>query len=398
VKEIARRDFVRGAMASAVALVFSRTGRAEQKKYRVGVIGRTGRGDYGHGLDVVWKDIERAEVVAVADEDAKGRAKAAKRLATNNAYADYHVMVNEQRPDIVSVAPRWIDCHRDMVLACAEAGAHVFLEKPMCRTLREADEIVAAFERKGLKLAIAHQRRYSATTERILELIGEGRLGDVLELRARGKEDSRGAGFDLMCLGTHTMDLMRLIAGDARWCFAEVRQDGRPITKKDVREGIEGYGVVAGDEINAVYRFGGLVMGYFSSHRARHGASQRWGLRIYGSKGIISIGQGGERPRTSWFIEDPTWQPGRSKAQWQQITSAGVGKAEPISDVEGISRGNRLIALDLIRAIETGAQPKGSMYDGRGALEMILGVYESQRLGRAVKIPLANREHPLSVM
>ncbi|MBM4050479.1 MAG: gfo/Idh/MocA family oxidoreductase, partial [Planctomycetes bacterium] len=40
-------------------------------KYRTAVIGRTGRGNYGHGLDVVWKDVENAEIVAVADEDAK---------------------------------------------------------------------------------------------------------------------------------------------------------------------------------------------------------------------------------------------------------------------------------------------------------------------------------------
>jgi hypothetical protein len=60
--------------------------------------------------------------------------------------------------------------------------------------------------------------------------------------------------------------------------------------------------------------------------------------------------------------------------------------------------GNRLIALDLIRAIETDTQPKGSMYDGRAALEMIMAVYESHRLKEPVTIPLKNREHPLSLL
>lgn len=385
-------------MASAVSLAFSKSASAAQKKYGVAVIGRTGRGNYGHGLDVVWNNIDRAEVVAVADEDAEGRAAAAKRLRVKRAYADYREMLEKERPQIVSVAPRWIDCHRDMVLACAEVGAHVFLEKPMCRTLREADEMVAAFEKKNLKLAIAHQRRYSPTMQRIQEIIAEGKLGDVLELRARGKEDKRGAGFDLMCLGTHTMDLMRLFAGDPLWCFAEVREKGKPVTKNEVRDGIEGYGPVAGDEINAMYRFGGLTMGYFCSHRARHGIAERWGIQVFGSKGIITIGQGGKEPRTSWFIDDPSWQPGRSKAHWQQITSAGLGKPEPIKDVESIHRGNRLIALDLIRAIGTDSQPKGSMYDGRGALEMIMAVYESHRLNAPVTLPLKNREQPLSLL
>jgi len=385
-------------MASAVSLAFSKSASAAQKKYGVAVIGRTGRGNYGHGLDVVWNDIDETEVVAVADEDAEGRAAAAKRLKAKKAYADYREMLEQERPQIVSVAPRWIDCHRDMVLACAEVGAHVFLEKPMCRTLQEADEMIAALKKKNLKLAIAHQRRYSPTMQRIREIIAEGRLGDVLELRARGKEDKRGAGFDLMCLGTHTMDLMRLLAGDPLWCFAEVRDGGKPVTKEHVRKGREGYGPVAGDEINATYRFGGLTMGYFCSHLARHGIAERWGIRVFGSKGIITIGQGGKRPRTSWFIDDPSWQPGRSKAHWQQITSAGLGKPEPIKDVESIHRGNRLIALDLIRAIETNSQPKGSMYDGRGALEMIMAVYESHRLNAPVTLPLKNREHPLSLL
>ena len=50
------------------------------KSYRVAVIGRTGKGDYGHGLDIVWKAIENVKIVAVADEDDKGRASAAERL------------------------------------------------------------------------------------------------------------------------------------------------------------------------------------------------------------------------------------------------------------------------------------------------------------------------------
>lgn len=385
-------------MAATVALAFATSASAKSRKYRVGVIGRTGRGNYGHGLDEVWNDIEQAEVVAVADEDAGGRAKAAKRAKVEKTYADYSEMLEKERLDIVSVAPRWIDCHRDMLIACAEAGAHVFLEKPMCRTLREADEIIAAFEKKGLKLAVAHERRYSPTMQRVLEIIAEGKLGDLLELRGRGKEDKRGAGFDLMCLGSHTMDLMRLIAGDPLWCFAEVRQGGKLVAKKDVLEGGEGYGPVAGDEINAMYRFAGLAVGYFSSHRARYGIGKRWGIGLYGSKGIITIGEGGDRPRTSWFIEDPTWQPGRSKAKWQQITSAGVGKTEPIKDVESHERGNRRIALDLIRAIETDTQPKCSMYDGRAAVEMIMAVYESHRLKQPVALPLKNRDHPLSLL
>src|SRR5262249_54451268 len=153
---------------------------AQQKKYRVAVIGRTGKGNYGHGLDVVWKEIENAEIVAVADPDEKGRAAAAKRLGVKNAYADFRVMLEKEKPQIVSVADRYLDEHKEMVVACAKAGASIFLEKPMARTLAEADEMVKACETHHVKLAIAHQTRYSPRIERVREMITSGRLGDLL--------------------------------------------------------------------------------------------------------------------------------------------------------------------------------------------------------------------------
>ncbi len=365
------------------------------KTYRVAVIGRTGKGNYGHGLDVVWKAVENVEIVAVADEDEKGRAAAAQRLGARNAYADYRQMLDKERPQIVSVAARWLDCHRDMVVACAEAGASIFLEKPLCRTLAEADEMVTACERHHIKLAIAHQTRYSPRVQRIKEMIGGGQLGDILELRGRGKEDARGGGQDLMVLGTHLMDLMRFLAGDPQTCFAQVTQDGKPVTKADVRDGGEGMGPAAGDRIAAVYGFANGVTGYFTTHKARHGAGARFGLQILGSKGVVQLTTG-SLP-AAYFLDDPSWFPGRSKAAWQEVSSAGVGKPEPLKD-GGLGQGNLWIARDLLEAIEKDRQPLGSMYDGRAALEMILAVYESHRLKGPVELPLKNRLHPLTLM
>ncbi len=162
-----------------------------------------------------------------------------------------------------------------------------------------------------------------------------------------------------------------------------------------MRDGAEGIGLLAGDEIHATYRFGSKTMGYFSTHRARHGAAKRFGLQLFGTKGMLTMTTGALPD--IWFVEDPSWQPGQSKPQWKRITSAGIDKPEILID-HGHALGNRLIALDLIRAIETDTQPKGGMYDGRAALEMILAVYESHRLGAPVDLPLKNRKHPLSLL
>jgi predicted dehydrogenase len=365
------------------------------KTYRVAVIGRTGKGNYGHGLDVVWKAVDNVEIVAVADEDEKGRAAAAQRLGAKSAYADYRQMLDKARPQIVSVADRWLDAHRDMVVACARAGASIFLEKPMARTLEEADEMVRACETHHVKLAIAHQTRYSPRLRVIRDLIGDGKLGDVLELRARGKEDSRGGGQDLMVLGTHLFDLMRLLMGDAHWCHARIWQNGKPATKADVAEGGEGMGPVLGDWINATFGFEKGVEATFGSAKNRAGKGTRFGLEIRGSKGIIQLTTG-SLP-AAYFLDDPSWFPGHSGARWQEITSAGLGKPEPLKN-GGLGQGNVWIAKDLIEAIEQDRQPLGGVYDGRAALEMILAVYESHRLKGTAELPLKNRRHPLTML
>jgi predicted dehydrogenase len=365
------------------------------KTYRVAVIGRTGKGNYGHGLDTVWTLVENVDLVAVADENDKGRAAAAQRLKARRAYADYREMLDKERPQIVSVADRWLDAHRDMVVACAEAGANIFLEKPMCRTLAEADQMVTACERHHVKLAIAHQTRYSPRLQRVREMIDQGRMGDLLELRGRGKEDTRGGGQDLMVLGTHIMDLMRLVAGDARWCFARVLAKGQAVTRSEVQQGGEGMGPIAGDTINSVYGFDNGLLATFSTHKARHGVSARFGLQIFGSKGIIQLTTG-SLP-AAYFLDDPSWFPGQSKKEWQEITSAGVGRPEPLKD-GALLAGNVWIVKDLIDAIEKDRQPLGSMYDGRAALEMILAVYESHRHKGPVELPLKNRQHPLTML
>ncbi len=350
---------------------------------------------------MVWRQIENVQIVAVADEHAQGRAAAQQRLGARTAYADYRDLLQKERPHIVSVADRHLDQHRDMVVACAEAGASIFLEKPMCRTLAEADEMVAACERHHVKLAIAHQTRYSPRLERIKEMLADGTLGELLEMRCRGKEDSRVGGQDLMVLGTHLMDLMRYLAGDARWCYARVAvaegQHVRPAGRADVQEGGEGMGPVAGNHITAMYGFDRGVVGHFASQRSNRaqGERDRFGLTLYGSQGIVQVTTG-SLP-AAYFLADSSWFPGRSQARWQEISSAGLGKPETLRD-GGLGQGNVWIAQDLIRAIEQDRQPRGSIYDARAALEMILAVYESHRTRTAVDLPLRDRRHPLTLL
>src|SRR5690606_9279903 len=134
------------------------------------------------------------------------------------AYADYRQMFDEVKPDLVSIGCRWLDQHRDIVVEAANRGIHIYLEKPLCRTLAEADEMVDALERSHTKLVCAHTTRHSPKIKVAQELVAAGKIGRILELRGRGKEDQRGGGEDLWVLGSHVMDLMRIFGGDPAWC------------------------------------------------------------------------------------------------------------------------------------------------------------------------------------
>ena len=70
----------RRAFLGAAAALTSARSRAAEAPLRVAVIGHTGRGNYGHGLDTMWREVPGTQVVAVADADAKGLADAQKRV------------------------------------------------------------------------------------------------------------------------------------------------------------------------------------------------------------------------------------------------------------------------------------------------------------------------------
>jgi predicted dehydrogenase len=360
--------------------------------YPTAVIGWTGRGDYGHGLDLAVLQQPKLRVVAVADPDGPGRAAAAKRLGVDRAYDDYRAMLEREKPQFVVVAPRWLDGHKDMVLACAEFGVlGVFCEKPLAPDLASCDAIAGACDRSHMKLAMAFQTRYSARYERIKAMIASGALGDLLELRGRGKEDRRGGGEDLMVLGVHIFDLFHDLLGAPAWCFARVTNGNRATGAADVREGAEGIGPLAGDRVDALFGFqANPIVAHFATARPNE-PGRRYGLMICGSNGCIWMGTGSMPP--AFLLQDATWT--ATAAAWTPITSAGPGQPEPSSG-DAAAAGNRAIVAELIHAVETDSQPRTDARAGRTAIEMVLACYASHLRGGLVSLPLVDRaEHPL---
>ncbi len=390
---VPRRVFFAAVAAGGVAALTSpRLLAADALPRSAAIIGHTGRGDYGHGLDEIFRNRPGIKLVALADADAAGRARVAARLVPARTYADYHEMLEQERPGLVCVAPRHADQHRDMVLAALRAGAHVYCEKPFTTTPAEADELLAEAQRRSLRIAVAHQMRLAPAIERLKKEVETGRIGRLVELRGYGKQDARSGGEDMMVLGTHVFDLMRLFAGDPAWCTARVRWRGRDITAADARRVKDEVGPVTGDDVVAQFEFADGVVGHFTSRSDLRESVGAWGLELIGSRGAARI-NANIPPQV--FLRPPAgWQNEGRVDEWKRAefdTGPQPGGAE-----SAFASANARVVDDWLDAIASGREPACSGRNAARAVEMVMSVYEAALTGRRVVFPLARRGHPLS--
>ncbi|UCF97521.1 MAG: Gfo/Idh/MocA family oxidoreductase [Spirochaetaceae bacterium] len=207
---------------------------AEKKKVRVGLLGAGWIGQH-HGLNVISNTY--AELAAVCDLDSK-RAKA--YLDQNNSNAivfDNLEKMLEQRgiEAIVIASPN--ASHEEHAVAAAEAGKHVYLEKPMAITLEGCRRIVKAVEKKKVKFAMGYHRRLNPLVQYAKSLIAEGKLGELVFIESDyfhhvpgdldiwswlGKNDIAGS---IIHAGTgHNIDLIRFFCGEVAEvsCYKDV--------------------------------------------------------------------------------------------------------------------------------------------------------------------------------
>ena len=154
---------------------------SELPPVRLGLIG-CGSIAFSAHLPAIARLPQLVRLVATADVNFAAAEQAATCSAGAQAYRDYRQLVERDDIDMVLLAaPEY--WHRDQVEAAASAGKHVLCEKPMAPTLADADAMIDACERAGVRLMIAHSRRFTRRYQEVRAAIDRGEIGEVLLVR-----------------------------------------------------------------------------------------------------------------------------------------------------------------------------------------------------------------------
>lgn len=378
--------------------------------WKVAIVKDTSKPMLGlHGLHTAFRGLPNVDVVAHVDSNTDDLETKMAFTQARRHYATLPETLAAEVPDIVVLCSRHPHDHLPQIEACAEAGAHVYCEKPMTASLLEADRIVEIAEGAGIRICVAHPSRYAPAFRTMKRMIEAGEIGRPLTVYGRGKCDHRGGGEDLIVLGTHILDLQAFFFGEPQHVYADISQDGRPITETDRTETVEPIGPAAGDSIFAHFRFPGDVRGIFESRRGlydRPSGKTQMGITVVGTEGVLSARFDDYETRPLRISRGPgALEYGRCFEDVPLSEDRTIPGAEPLDyslcgqrDIPSATfflEANRFAAWDLICAIEEDRQPISSAHNARLTQEMIEGIYAAHLSGGKVEFPLQNRAHPL---
>ena len=186
------------------------------KKWRVLVVGC---GNMGISHARAYHKMEQFEIVGLVSRGARSREALSDELGGYPTYGDFHHALHVSQPDVVSINT-YPDTHADYAEASLEAGAHVFIEKPLALTVARAQSLVNLAQSKGLKMVVGYILRVHPAWTRFVELAKS--LGKPLVMRMNLNQQSAGNQWEthkalmksmspIVDCGVHYVDIMCLM-------------------------------------------------------------------------------------------------------------------------------------------------------------------------------------------
>lgn len=341
----------------------------QTEKVGFGVIGA---GMIGHFHAQAIKSLPNTELIGIYDRNAASADRLAAEFNTR-AYYDFDEFLADAKIQAVTIGvPSGL--HAACAIPAAKAGKHILCEKPLELTLKKVDDIIRTCEENHVLLSPVFQSRFTRPVQLVKKAMADGRFGRMVLASAQmrwfrpaqyySSSTWRGTwlldgGGALMNQAIHMMDLLLYINGAAEEVFAYA--------------GTLTHSIEVEDNLTAVikYRNGSLGTVEVSTSCAP-GYPRK--LEFSGSGGTVA------------FEEDyiTRWEFAEKKPEDQEILSSGkggnVGGGGNAANIN--VDGHMKQIQDLADAILQHRQPMLTGKEGRRAVELICGIYESVRTGK----------------
>ena len=172
-----------------------------------------GVGSMGVNHARIYWELPGSELVGISDMNASLANSVAEKFSTQ-AYTDYRLMLDEVKPDVVTVAVPTL-YHRDVALEVIDRGISLLIEKPIAFDLDEGRMIIDAAKSHGVKLMIGHIERFNPAIIALKQQMENGELGRIFQMDAhrQGPFPARIADVGVVIdLAVHDLDIMRYVS------------------------------------------------------------------------------------------------------------------------------------------------------------------------------------------
>ncbi len=339
---------------------------------------RFGLAGTGVGAEFVAKAYEmiekdgRAQLVTVFGVPSQLASDFASRYGIPSWYDDYDRMIETQDIDAIVIStPHFL--HYQMAIKAMQRGIHVLVDKPISIALREADEMIAFAQKRGLKLGVNFQNRFDDSAIRVKRAAENGRMGKLLLGAAqihwyrdqeyydksewRGKWATEGGGV-LINQGIHTIDLLAWIMGPLDEIWGRINTLAHKIEVEDLAVGC--------------LRFRNGALGVIQASTATYPGFPT-ALEIYGTDGCAKI----EGASLKYLMLDRKEEPVQQKES--ELASWARPEAVPALN-------HSRVLKDFFSAILEDRKPMIDGVEGRKSLEIITSIYESSKTGESISV------------
>ncbi|MHC1787787.1 MAG: Gfo/Idh/MocA family protein [Christensenellales bacterium] len=331
----------------------------------------------GIHMESYHRFVPDAQVVAVFSRDAGKAAAFAVRHGIPRHFDAIDTLLKETDCDVVDIClPNYL--HHEACMLAAGANKHVIIEKPLCLTLEEADEMIAACRANGKLLMYAEELCFAPKYERVRAIVESGAVGDIFMLKQAEQhsgphsrwfyESAKAGGGVLMDMGCHAFAWFRWMLGKAPVVsvYADLSQVMHDTDAEDhslvLVEFATGHGKVIALAQNSWCKQGGM-----DDH-----------MEVIGTRGIAS----GDlfRGNSSVIYSLDGYDYASEKAGGTQ------GWTFPIFE-EAFNQGYPEELRHFIACVREGKQPKVTGEDGKAVLEILYAAYASAKAGSKISLP-----------